>query len=77
MRNRARGKIREWGGRNKFIARLFSVTKLIETILTGIGGLVKIIKQHTKDPEYKAQRKPTPSDLKEQMPKIYDMVEKM
>ena len=54
FRNRARGKIKEWGGRNKFISRLFSVTRLIETILTGIGGFIKVIKQHTKDPEYKA-----------------------
>ena len=33
--------------------------------------------RHKKDPEYKAQRKPTPDDLVEQMPKIYNMVEKM
>ena len=33
--------------------------------------------RHDKDPEYKAQRKQTPDDLKEQMPKIYEMVEKM
>ena len=33
--------------------------------------------RHDKDPEYKAQRKPIPDDLKEQMPKIYEMVEKM
>jgi len=33
--------------------------------------------RHKKDPTYKAQRKPAPEDLVEQMPKIYDMVEKM
>lgn len=33
--------------------------------------------RHDKDPEYKTQRKPIPDDLKEQIPKIYEMVEKM
>ncbi|MCD5382646.1 hypothetical protein LR002_00815 [Candidatus Gracilibacteria bacterium] len=33
--------------------------------------------RHDKYENYKAQRKITPDDLKEQMPKIYEMVEKM
>ncbi|MGQ4833538.1 MAG: hypothetical protein ACP6IS_06570 [Candidatus Asgardarchaeia archaeon] len=72
LKKRAQDYVGSVGGPKKFIARMVSVTKLIETALIAVAGFYKVLKLHLKDEEYKAWLEKLKTESKE----IYS-IEKM
>lgn len=72
LKKRAQDYVGKMGGPKKFIARMISITRLIEAGLTGAAGFYKVLKLHYKDEEYKAWLK----KIEEESRNIYN-VEKL
>ena len=69
LKKRAQDYVGKVGGPKRFVARMVSVTRLIETMLVAVAGFYKVLKLHLKDEQYKEWLEKLRSESRE----IYDI----